>query len=376
MGNVVKTLERAGETEISDQFVDTGIQVLLLEEAEEAIAAAASKPSLSTKRTSALFNGISVMENILVPFDLFVSAKYCSQMKSRCQLQVLRVLDWLDRTYTSDDHYATVMSVTLNVDPFSEKGLEWLKMARVAIGGMDLGNVQVHIDGSSAIAHDAVDAVYNSFPVMMLTTCGIVFCLIGWYFKSFVAPLRSLLSIGITVSVSFGLAVAVFQNGWLRWVGITVSVGGAICWLVPIMAFSILVGLTLDYDVFLISRILEYRLEGYEHKSSIALGLDSTGGVITAAGLIMALAFGSLMGSSNPVLYQWSFLLTTAVLLDTFVVRTCIVPILLQPQWSWWPRALPESQQVADGFDSDDELNAWVRRLEESSEYERLPRIE
>jgi uncharacterized membrane protein YdfJ with MMPL/SSD domain len=109
------------------------------------------------------------------------------------------------------------------------------------------------------------------------------------------------------------------------------------------MAFSIIVGLALDYDVFLISRILEYRQEGLDHESSIVAGLYSTGGIITAAGLIMAVAFGGLMFSSSPVLYQWSFLLTSAVLLDTFVIRTLVVPIVLgwTGKFSWWPRRLP-----------------------------------
>jgi uncharacterized membrane protein YdfJ with MMPL/SSD domain len=404
MEKVVQALERAatiGTSTVSSRFLN--IPVPSLEEMNDSVFATTSPhhqvmlPSSSTTTTrkspravSAMFNGISVLENVQIPFSVFVSAKFCTQMQSKCAWQLLRLVNWLDETYTSDDQYATIISATLNVDPFSDEGLRWLDQARAAIAALDLGDnnnntatsVQVHIDGSSAIAHDTVNAVYAAFPMMMLTTCGVVFCLIGWYFQSLIAPLRSLISIGITVSVSFGLAVAVFQNGWLHWAGISFSSSStgssgdaAIGWLVPIMAFSILVGLTLDYDVFLVSRILEYRLEGYEHKSSIALGLDSTGGVITAAGLIMAVAFGSLMGSSNPVLYQWSFLLTTAILFDTFVVRTLIVPTLLAPTWSWWPRRdLPAAVHVADGFDTtgDDDLRALVQRLDESSDYVRL----
>jgi RND superfamily putative drug exporter len=148
-----------------------------------------------------------------------------------------------------------------------------------------------------------------------------------------------------------------------------------VCWLVPIMTFSIIVGVALDYDVFLISRILEYRLEGYEHKTSIACGLHATGGIITAAGVIMAFAFGSLMFSSNPVLYQWSFLLTTAVLLDTFVIRTVVVPIItgLAGRHCWWPRQLPEETIcMVEYEDRSEETYNLLRTLEESSEYEPL----
>jgi uncharacterized membrane protein YdfJ with MMPL/SSD domain len=141
------------------------------------------------------------------------------------------------------------------------------------------------------------------------------------------------------------------------------------------MAFSIIVGLALDYDVFLISRILEYRLEGYEHKTSIACGLHATGGIITAAGIIMAFAFGSLMLSSNPVLYQWSFLLTTAVLLDTFVIRTIVVPIVtgLAGRHCWWPRQLPDERICMPEYqDISEETYHLLRTLEEESEYEPL----
>jgi uncharacterized membrane protein YdfJ with MMPL/SSD domain len=184
-------------------------------------------------------------------------------------------------------------------------------------------------------------------------------------------------SISLTLAFSFGLSVLVFQDGVLNWTSIRAltSIGDEVSWLVPIMAFTIIVGLTLDYDVFLISRILEYRLEGYEHKSSVAMGLDATGGIITAAGAIMAVAFGSLMLSTNPVLYQWSFLVTSAVLLDTFVVRSIVVPILtgIAGKYCWWPRRLPDEQVCFEEFQATPEdVAGLLRTLESSSEYEAL----
>jgi uncharacterized membrane protein YdfJ with MMPL/SSD domain len=131
------------------------------------------------------------------------------------------------------------------------------------------------------------------------------------------------------------------------------------------MSFSIIVGLALDYDVFLVTRILEFRLEhGYKHESSIAAALDATGGIITAAGVIMAISFGSLLGSASPALDQWAFLLTTAVLVDTFLVRTLVVPTLTgwTGKYSWFPRRhLPVGHVRLEGFDesssSDDNDN-------------------
>jgi len=115
------------------------------------------------------------------------------------------------------------------------------------------------------------------------------------------------------------------------------------------MAFSIIVGLGLDYDVFLISRVLEFRLHGYTNKASIVKGLYKTGHIITAAGIIMAVAFSGLLLSSEIILNQVAFFLVVAVLLDTFVIRTILVPVLLglSGKHAWWPHP-----NVPDGVKS------------------------
>jgi uncharacterized membrane protein YdfJ with MMPL/SSD domain len=112
------------------------------------------------------------------------------------------------------------------------------------------------------------------------------------------------------------------------------------------MTFSIIVGLGLDYDVFLISRVLEFREEAFTDNSAVLKGLYKTGGIITAAGIIMAVAFSGLLMSSELLLNQTAFCLVMAVLVDTFVVRTVLVPILLgmTGERSWWPRQLPEAR--------------------------------
>jgi len=112
------------------------------------------------------------------------------------------------------------------------------------------------------------------------------------------------------------------------------------------MTFSIIVGLGLDYDVFLISRVLEFREEAYTDNSSVLKGLYKTGGIITAAGIIMAVAFSGLLMSGELLLNQTAFCLVAAVLVDTFIVRTVLVPILLgfTGSKSWYPRKLPEAR--------------------------------
>ena len=155
------------------------------------------------------------------------------------------------------------------------------------------------------------------------------------------------------------MTVMMYQDGILgSWhLRSLTAVDQELSWLVPVMSFSIMVGLALDYDIFLITRVSEFRfLKGYSHESSIAAGLDATGTVITSAGLIMAVSFGSLLASQSPALDQWAFVVTFSVLLDTFVVRTILVPALMTwtgEKYSWYPRRLPIPSVNLAGFDCD-----------------------
>ena len=246
----------------------------------------------------------------------------------------------------------------------------------------ELYGVEVFIEGLPSIEFDTMQSVYSRFPRMISTTACTVFVLVGLFSRSLFAPFRSILSIGLTLGFSFGLGAIVYQNGTFSWLGLRAfeSTDGGFCWLVPVMAFSIIVGLALDYDIFLASAIVEFRQKGFDHRASIGLGLHSSGGIITAAGGIMAVAFGCLMLSSSPILYQFSLLLTCAVLLDAFIVRTMVVPVVtcLVGRFCWWPRKFPEPRYVMRQLHErqySDDLRNLVRSLEDESEYEPMNQI-
>jgi predicted RND superfamily exporter protein len=329
-------------------------------------------------RTS--YAGISVLANIWIPHAVYNAAKVCAKVKPYCPIEKLHLLDVVDKSVTSSDQFASYVIASLGVNPFSAEGVAWLKQVRSVLDRLEragaLEGIQVYLQGAAAIENDAVEAVYAAFPKVIVITTIVVFVLMGIFFQSIFPPLRSIVSITLTLAFSFGLGVLVFQVGILNWTNVRAlsSIGNEVCWLVPMMAFSIIVGLALDYDVFLISRILEYRQAGYEHKSSIAAGLDATGGIITAAGLIMTLSFGSLMMSSNPVLCQWAFLITVAVLLDTFVMRTLVVPIVTAwtGEHSWWPRKLPKERfvYILDSTEPDNTITSSHARIVSNSECE------
>jgi RND superfamily putative drug exporter len=128
---------------------------------------------------------------------------------------------------------------------------------------------------------------------------------------------------------SVGLLTIIFQFG----------IGIGIYWMIPILLFSLLMGLGMDYDIFLVSRIKEEVGRGKSDEDAIVKSVERTGLVITACGLILASALGTLMLSSSYILIESGFTLSVAIILDTFLVRIFLVPsiMMLLKRWNWWP---------------------------------------
>ena len=115
---------------------------------------------------------------------------------------------------------------------------------------------------------------------------------------------------------------------------------GFIASFVITLFFSVILGLGLDYDIFTLERIREKRfIEGLENEEAISQALSHTGSIISGAGIIMMIAFGGLMFSSSIILVQFGFILAFAIFLDTFFVRTILLPAImgLADKWNWWP---------------------------------------
>jgi RND superfamily putative drug exporter len=174
----------------------------------------------------------------------------------------------------------------------------------------------------------------------------VLFVLVAVVYKSLLIPLRATFSIALSVAWAYGLTVLVYQF----------FIGMDIYWLGPIMTFSITTGLGLDYDIFLVSKIVEYMEQGFSTRAAITKGVSRTGTTITGAGIIMAIAFGGQLFSKIPLLNQYAMILFCAVVLDTFVVRTAFVPAVLQlcAEYNWWPGIKPADRKGKE-FRGDDE---------------------
>jgi RND superfamily putative drug exporter len=143
----------------------------------------------------------------------------------------------------------------------------------------------------------------------------------------------------LSLSAAFGAAVWIFQDGNLGALGTTAT--GTLVANMPVLLFCVAFGLSMDYEVFLVSRIREFWLKTGDNDESVALGLARTGRVITAAALIMAISFAALIAAQVAVMRLFGVGLTLAVLVDATLVRMVLVPAFMRVmgRWNWWAPA-------------------------------------
>jgi RND superfamily putative drug exporter len=200
----------------------------------------------------------------------------------------------------------------------------------------------VHVGGETAISADFSAVLADKLPLFVGIVVLVAFLLLAAVFRSVVVPLMASVMNLLATGAAFGIVVAVFQWGWL---GSVIGIGktGPIEAFVPVMMFAILFGLSMDYEVFLVSRIHEDWLHRKDNALAVTLGQAETGKVITAAATIMVLVFASFVFGGERLVKVFGVGLASAVLLDALVVRTVLVPALMHiagPANWWLPRWL------------------------------------
>jgi uncharacterized membrane protein YdfJ with MMPL/SSD domain len=173
---------------------------------------------------------------------------------------------------------------------------------------------------------------------VVVTTLVILFLMTG----SVILPIKSLIMNVLNLSAVFGILVLIFQDGNLEGV-LDYTSQGALEQTMPILLFAVAFGLSTDYAVFLLSRIKEARDGGASDSESVAIGLERTGRIVTAAALLFAVAIGAFATSQIVFIKQNGVGTALAVLIDASIIRALLVPSLMEllGKWNWWaPRPL------------------------------------
>jgi RND superfamily putative drug exporter len=231
----------------------------------------------------------------------------------------------------------------------------------------------VYVTGQTAGTIDYLDSINRATPWVFLFILGLSFVLLALVFRSLVVPLKAILMNLLSVGAAYGLMVAVFQKGWGAGLLGLQHVEFIEAW-VPLFLFAVLFGTSMDYHVFLLSRVREHFDETGDNRESVAFGLRRTGGIITGAALIMVAVFGGFASGQLVMFQQLGFGLAVAVLLDATIVRSILVPAAMRllgaANW-WFPHRLrwlpdmrvePVAGSPAEGMAAEGALAAALPR--------------
>ena len=263
-------------------------------------------------------------------------------------------------TTTAPDKSVEIVQISLagnGTDATSERSLATLRgtVIPATIGGVD--GVQADVSGMTAGSKDFNDVMQSHLPIVFAFVLGLAFLLLLVTFRSVVVPIKAIVLNLLSVGASYGVLTWVFQDGHGEKLLGFKSIGGITSWL-PLFLFVILFGLSMDYHVFILSRIREAVDRGMSTRSAVSHGIKSTAGVVTSAAVVMVAVF-SIFGTLSALEFkQMGVGLAVAVLLDATLVRAVLLPAAMTllgernwylPKWlEWLPRFDHEPPAAAE----------------------------
>ena len=272
---------------------------------------------------------VQSVSSITRPYGIWVNYSALDQLSEENRAQV--VSSMLDSM--GIDGKSVLLTVVLKEQPMSVDSVNFIPDLRKHVAEIQatlpaLASSEVLVGGTTATNYDLSLSTNEQFTVIELAVIAGIFIVLLLVLGSVLLPIFAVISIAMSITWAFTLTWLVFD----LWLGIP------LLWMVPLIVFVLLMGIGMDYNVFILTRIREEVHKGKEIKQAVVDAVDWTGGIITALALIMAGAFGTIMLSSNAMLQQFGFALLAAVLFDAMVVRTYIVPaaVTVMGKWAWW----------------------------------------
>jgi RND superfamily putative drug exporter len=250
---------------------------------------------------------------------------------------------------------STYLSVVPAVEPSSAAGEQLVHEVRDTPAPFP-----VMVDGQSAELIDTNDALFARLPLALGVIAVVTAVLLFMMFGSVVIPAKAIVLNLLSLSATFGAMVWIFQEGHLSGV-LDFTATGALAAAMPVLMFCVAFGLSMDYEVFLLSRIKEEHDNGADNRTAVAVGLERTGRIVTAAAVLIAVVFLSFATGGVSFIKLFGIGLTLAVLLDAFVIRGTLVPAFMRlaGEWNWWApgplRRFHERWGISEHVDLDDD---------------------
>jgi RND superfamily putative drug exporter len=235
-------------------------------------------------------------------------------------------------TRLANDDVAAIVAYTtlLPNDPANKALLTELR-------GLDPPGMTMLVDGGTAEIVDVVNEMYSDFPRAVLLVVTATFLVLLLLFRSLLLPLKAILMNALSILASYGALVWVFQEGHLsQYLGFTPL--GFVEASLPVIMFCVLFGLSMDYEVFLLSRIREEWERGGDNTAAVAAGMQSSGRIITSAAALVVVVAASFVTADVVIIKALGFGIALAVLIDATIVRALLVPATMRllGDWNWW----------------------------------------
>jgi RND superfamily putative drug exporter len=231
------------------------------------------------------------------------------------------------------DNRTVLITVVLEAGPMTEESLNTVEEIRstvIAVSAQNaaVSSADVYVGGATAVIFDLANDLNEQFRVMEIVVVIGIFLVLLIVLGAVLLSLFAIISILLSISWAFAATVGVFGY----------ALGEPILWIIPLILFIMLMGIGMDYNVFILTRIREERHKGRTNSDAIVESLDWTGGIITALAIIMGSAISMMMISSTTMLKEMGFAIAFAIMLDAMFVRTYIVPAMMTilGERAWW----------------------------------------
>jgi RND superfamily putative drug exporter len=308
------------------------------------------KEQTSRRAYDLLADGFGPGFNGPIPIVVDVNADPQAPQRIHDRVEGLPDVASVGEPQLNDDKTVGIVFVTPSSAPQDEATDNLVDRLRndVVPGATAGGDAVAYVSGQTAAFKDIADRIMDRLPLFLLYIVGVTFIVLAMAFRSIVVSLTAAITTILSAFVGFGVLTLVVQEGHL--LGLTgLDRTGPIETFVPPIAFAILFGLSMDYMVFLMSRIREEHVHGLHTRQAVEHGIAAIGRVVVAAALIMGTVFAAFILSADRIPKEFGLLLAVAILTDALIVRMTLVPALLtllqEKAWyipRWLDRALPD----------------------------------